>query len=119
MYSVAVSIMHRVVIRGIIMTIARFLGVEPNHKDQVFVSEWFDQAAFALMKFCNVEFGRFCGIYPGDRLLPLLNVDQTTLLHWSNLRWVPNDAKVIQPAYLPPPLTSYTRLSSSSQPTPL
>ena len=64
LYSAAVSSKGRTVIDGIITTIARFLVIEPNPKDRVFVFERLDQVAFELMKFCKVEAGRLCWIYP-------------------------------------------------------
>jgi len=66
LYSAAVSTKGRIVIGGVVTTITRFLGVEPNPKDRVSGSEWLDQAAFEIMNFCKVEAGRLCWIYPGD-----------------------------------------------------
>jgi len=54
-----------------------------------------NQAGFKIMNFCKVEAGRLCWIYPGDWLLPLPNVDHTTLLHRGNLYWVPDDDEVV------------------------
>ena len=81
LHSAAVSTKGRIVIDGIVTTIARFLRVECNFQDRVFRSEKLDQAAFEIMNLCKVEAGRLCWIYPGDRLLPLPNVDRTTLIH--------------------------------------
>jgi len=75
LYSAAVSTKGRIVIGEIVTTIARFLGIEPNPDDRVSGSELLDQAAFEIMSFCKAEAGRLCWIYPGDRLLPLPNVD--------------------------------------------
>ena len=66
--------MGRIVIGGIITTIARYLGVQPNPKDRVSRSEWLDQAMFELMSFYKVEAIHLCWIYPQDRLLPLPNI---------------------------------------------
>ena len=71
------------------------LGFEPYPEDRVSRSERFDQAAFEIMNFCKVEAGRLCWIYPGDWLLPLPNVNQTTFLHRANLYWVLGDAKFV------------------------
>jgi len=96
LYSATVNTKGRIIISGIVTTIARFLGIEPNHEDRVSRSERLDQVAFEIMNFCRVEVGHLCWIYPGDRLLPLPNIDRTTLLHRDNLYWVPADAEVIQ-----------------------
>ena len=119
LYSATVSTKGRVVIGGIVTTIARFLDIQPNPEDRVSESERLDQAAFEIMNFGKVEDGRLCWIYPGDRLLPLPNVNRTTLLHWANRYWVPGDAEVVQPAS--PPLLYSTQAgpSSSSQPPPI
>jgi len=60
LHSAAVSTIGRIVIGGIITTIARFLGVEPNPEDRVSGSERLDQAAFEIMNFYKVEAGRLC-----------------------------------------------------------
>jgi len=86
-----------IVIGGIITTVARFQSVEPNPEDRVSRSERLDQATFEIMNFCKVEAGRLCWIYPGNRLLPLPNVDRTTLLHRANLYWAPGDDEVVRP----------------------
>ena len=95
LYSSTVSSKGRVVISGIITTIARFLGVEPNLEDRVYGSEQLDQATFKIMNFCKVEAGHFCWIYAGDWLLPLPSVDHTTLLNGVNLCWVHGDDEVV------------------------
>jgi len=95
LHSAIVSTKDRIVIDEIVTTIARFFGVEPDPEDRVSGSERFDQAAFEIMNFYKVEAARLCWIYHGDRLLPLPNVDQTTLLHRCNIYWVPNDEKVV------------------------
>ena len=59
-YSAAASTKGRIVIGGIMTTIARFLGFEPNIEDRVSRSNWLDQAAFEIMNFCKVEAGRLC-----------------------------------------------------------
>ena len=92
LHSANISTKGRVVIGGIITTIARFLSVESNLENRVSGSERLDQAAFEIMNICKVEAGRLCWIYLGDRLLLLPNVDRTTLLHRGNLYWVPDDA---------------------------
>ena len=66
--SAVVSTKGRIVIGGIIITIARFLGIEPNPDDRVSRFERLNQAAFEIMNFCKVEAARLCWIYPGDRL---------------------------------------------------
>ena len=116
MYSVTVSTKSRIVIGGIITTIAKFLGVEPNPKDQVSRSEQLDQSAFEIISFCKVEASHLCWSYPRDWLMPLPNVDRTTLLHRSNIYWVPGDAEVVQPVPYPPPFTSQVGPSCSFQP---
>jgi len=91
LHSAAVTIKGRIVIGGIVTTIARFLGVKLNPEDRVSRFERLDKAAFEIMNFCKVEAGRLCWIYLGDQLLPLPNVDRTILLHWDNLYWLPGD----------------------------
>jgi len=99
LHSVAVSTKDRIVIGGIITTIARFLCVEPNPKDRVSGPERLDQATFQIMNFCKVEAGHLRWIYLREQLLPLPNVDRTTLYHRGNLYWVPNYDEV--PTNLP------------------
>jgi len=91
LHSAAINTKGKIVIGGIITTIARFLGVEPNPDDRVSGSKRLDQAAFEILNFCKVEGSRLCRIYPRDRLLLLPNVDRTALLHRGNLYWVPGD----------------------------
>jgi len=117
LYRAAVSTKGRIVIRGVITTIARFLDVEPNPEHRVLESEWLDQAAFELMNFCKVEVEHLWWICPEDRLFSLPGVDRTTLLHWGNLQWIPADAEVVQPTSPPPPFIYQTGPSSSFQPT--
>jgi len=74
LHSAPVSTKAKIVIEGIVTTIARFLGNVPNSEDRVSESERLDQAAFEIMKFCKVEARHLRWIYPGDRLLPLPNV---------------------------------------------
>jgi len=47
------------------------------------------------MNFCNAEAIHLCWIYHGDQLLPLPNVDQTTLRHGCNLYSVSSDEEVV------------------------
>ena len=49
LYSVATSIKGRIVIRGIITSIARILGIGPNPNDRVRGSKRLDKAAFELI----------------------------------------------------------------------
>jgi len=88
LHSAAVSTKDRIVIGGIVTTIARILGVQPNPEDRVYGSERLDQATFEIMNFYKVEVERLCWIYPGDRLLPLPNVDRTILFQRANHCWV-------------------------------
>ena len=85
LYGATVSSKGRIVIGGIVTTIARFLDIEPVHEDRISGSEWLDQANFEIMNLCKVKTGHLYWIYPGDRLLPLPNVDRSTLLHQANL----------------------------------
>jgi len=119
LHSAAISTKGQIVIGGMITTIARFLGVEPNHVDRVSGYERLNQATFEIMNFCKVETDSLYWIYPEDRLLPLPNVDRTTLLHRGNLYWVPGDEEVVRPAPLQPiPRSSQAGPSSSSHPPP-
>ena len=60
LYRVTVSTKGKIVIGGIIITIARLFGVEPNPVDKVYGFEWLDQTAFELMNCCKVETGCLC-----------------------------------------------------------
>jgi len=60
LYSAATSTTGRIVIGGIMTTIARFLGIESNPENRVSRSRRLDQAAFEIMNFCKVEVGRLC-----------------------------------------------------------
>jgi len=62
LYSAVVSTKGRIVIGGIVTTIARFLGIEPNPEDRVFKSERLDQVAFEIINFYKVEAGLLCWI---------------------------------------------------------
>jgi len=66
LYSSAVSTKGMMVIGGIVTTIARFLGIDPNPKDRVSGSEWLDQTVFGSMNFCKVDARRSYWFYPGD-----------------------------------------------------
>jgi len=115
LYSGATSTKGRIVIKGIITSIARFLRVEPNPDDRVSGSERLDKAAFELTGFCHIEAGRLCWIFPGGWLMRLLNIERTTLRHYHNLFYLPSDEELARPAPpLPPP--SFVSPSSSSQP---
>jgi len=81
LHSSIVSTKGRILIGGIITTITRFLGVEPNPEDRGSGSKRLDQAAFEIMNFYKVKTDYLCWIYPEDWLLPLPNIDHTTLLH--------------------------------------
>ena len=85
LYSAATTSPQRIVIRGLITLIARPVGINPNPNDIDPNFEWLTLATFQQMKFCNVDAGYVCWIYPGNRLMPLLNIDRTTLLNQTNL----------------------------------
>jgi len=118
LHSATISTKSRMVISGIVITIARFWVSSPTEY-RVSKSQRLDQAAFEIMNSCKVNAERLCWIYPEDRLVPIFNVDRTTLLHWANLYWVPSDDKVVQPTpHHPAPYSSQARPNSSSQPPP-
>ena len=56
----------RLIIDGIVTTIARFLGIKPNPEDSVSRPERLDQAAFEIRNFCRVKVGPLCWIYLGE-----------------------------------------------------
>jgi len=60
LHSAAISTKGAIVICGIVTTIARFLGVEPNPEDRVSGYERLDQATLEIMNFYKVEVGRLC-----------------------------------------------------------
>jgi len=78
-YSAATSNQGRIVIGGIITSIARFLGIRPNPDDRVRGSEQLDKAAFELIGFCPIEARKLCWMYPGGRFIPLPNIERMTL----------------------------------------
>jgi len=84
LFSAATSTKGRIVI-------VRFLGVDPSPDDRASASEQLDKTAFELMSFVKVRSGYLCWIYCGDRLTPLPNVAQTTLLNSVNLSYLPSD----------------------------
>jgi len=57
-------------------------------------SERLNLAAFEQMKFCKVVVERVRRIYPGNRLMPLRNVDRTTFLNQSNLYFLLSDEEL-------------------------
>ena len=66
LHSAAVSTRSRIVIGGIVTTIARFLGVKPNPKDRIYGFEQLDQAVFETINFCKGEAGHLCWSYHRD-----------------------------------------------------
>ena len=61
LYSAATSTKCRIVTGGIITSIAKYLGIEPNLDDRVSGFERLDKATFELMGICRVEGGGFIG----------------------------------------------------------
>jgi len=74
--------------------------------------EQLELAAFDLMKFCTVEGGRICLICLENRVMPLPNIDWTTLLNSDNLFFIPGDEELFH-RIPPPPLPPYLGASSS------
>jgi len=62
------------------------------------------------MGFCKADSGRICWIYLGNRLVPLPNVDCTSLLNGANFYFLPGDKELVRSA--PPP---HSKDSPSSQ----
>jgi len=116
LYSVATSTNGRIVIGGIITSIAWLLGIKPNPDDRVRVSERHDKAAFELMVFCQVEAGRFCWIYLAGWLMPLFPILNEQ--HWHNFLYLHSDEKLAHPAPLVPPPSFIGPSFSSQQPYP-
>ena len=104
-----------IVIGGLITPIARSIGIEPNPDYNVSGSEKMALRAFDQMKFCVMEEGRICCICTRKRLLPLPNVNRTTLLKLDNLSFIPDDEELVYPT-TPPLLQPHLGASSSSQP---
>jgi len=100
-----------IVIRALINSIARLVGVEPNTDDRVAGSERLNMGAFEQMKFFKIDGGHICWIYPDNRLIPLPNVYRTSFLNWVNLYFLSSADELARPA--PPP---HSRASSSLQP---
>jgi len=119
LFSATTSTKGRIVIGGIITSITRFLGIESNPDDQVSGFELLDKAAFELIGFYKVECGHLYWFYPGDRLMPLLNVARTTLVNHSNLSYLPGDEDLVHPAPSPSPSSFAKPSSSAPSPTPI
>jgi len=85
----ATSSTKRMVSRGLMTPIGRSVGTQHNPDDRVSRPESLALATFKQMKFCTMEGGRMCWIYPGNRFIPLPNVDRITLLNPNNLSFVP------------------------------
>jgi len=113
LHSAFTSSAQRIVIGGLITPIARFVRILLNLDDRVFGSKWLNLVAFEQMMFSNVEVRHFRCIYPRSHLMPLPNVDRTTLLNRANLYFRSDDEALAQPA--PPPPSPHLRASSSSQ----
>ena len=90
------------------------VGVKSHPNDRVTGSKRLHLAAFEQIKFCKVDGGRICWIYPGNRLISLSNVDRTSLLNRVNLYFLLGYDELVRPAQPPPP--THPRVSSSSQP---
>ena len=75
LYIAATSTAGRIVIGGLITTIAKCLDVEPDPKDRVSGSKRLDKATFEQIKFLKLEAGRLWWIYPWNRLcsFPMLS----------------------------------------------
>ena len=102
--SATTSSVKRIMIGGLITPIARSISIEPNHDDRVSGSEMLASAAFGQIKFCTMEAGYMCWIYPGNRLMPLPIVYRNTLLSLDNLSFPPGDEELVHLATpLPPP----------------
>ena len=82
---------HRIVIGGLIAPFARLVSVEMITNDRVAGLERLNLAGFEQRKLFRVDVGCICWIYPGNRLMPLLNVDCTSLLNQANLYFLPGD----------------------------
>ena len=102
--------------KGIITSIARFLGIEANPDDRVRGPEWLDKVAFELMGFGQVKAGRVCCIYRRGRLMPLPNIERTSLQHRHNLLYLPGDEELACPTTPVPPLLLPDLVSLPSHP---
>jgi len=113
LYIAATSTKGRIVIEGIITSIARFFRIDPNTNDRVRGFERLGRAAFELMGFCQIEAGRFCWIYPGVDLcfFPTLNEQ---LFKAETISYIYPVIKSWFVLHLLSP-SSYARPSSSSQ----
>ena len=85
----------RIVIRGLITSISRPLGVKPNLEDRVSGSEGLNKASFEQMKFVRLRLVICVGYTPGIGFCCFLIFERTTLLHRPHLSWLPNDAEVV------------------------
>jgi len=102
------------VIGGLITPIARSVRIKLNPDDRVPSFERLNIAAFEQMEFCKIEAEHVYWIYPRNHLMPLLNVNRTTLLNRANLYCLSGDEEWTQPA--PPFPLPHLRPSSTSQP---
>ena len=85
----ATSFVQKIVIGGLVTPIERSVGIDPNPNNRIPGSGLLNLAAFEQMKFRKVEAGQVCWIYPGNYLMPLLNIDRTTFLNQANLYFLP------------------------------
>jgi len=85
LYSAATNCVYRIVIGGLITPFATLVSVEMNTDDRVAGLERLNLAGFEQTKLCRVDGGRICWIYPGNWLMPLPNVERTSLLNRVNL----------------------------------
>ena len=83
MLTAATSSAMRIV--DLITPIVRPVRIGRNPDDRVSGSEILALAAFAM------EGGRICWIYPGNKLIPHLNIDHTTLLNPDILSFMQSD----------------------------
>ena len=60
LYSAATNSAHKIIIGGLITSIAGLVGVELNPDDRVAGLEWLNLAAFKQMKFYKVDGGHIC-----------------------------------------------------------
>ena len=102
-------------IGGLIIPIAKAASIKPNPDNRMSGPERLALVAFKQMQFCKVKGGRTCWIYHRNRLMPLSNVDRTTLFNPDNFSFMLGDEELVHSATTPPS-QPHLSTSSSSEP---
>jgi len=106
LYSATISTLGRIIIGGLITPSARLVTVDSTLEERVIGYERLKMDAFEQMKVCKVGVGQVRWIYSENHLIPLPNVECTTLQNQAILWFLPGDDEVVHPASPLPPTYS-------------